>query len=101
LGGIPSDSRAGKPTGFLRPEHVTEDKLAKVRALDAVAQARGQSLVQLAIAWVLRHRGMTSALIGASRVQQLEEAVGALARLELSQEELTRIDAILGRERGD
>jgi L-glyceraldehyde 3-phosphate reductase len=96
LNGIPADSRAGKPTGFLRPEHVTDDKLAKVRALDALAQARGQSLVQLAIAWVLRHRGMTSALIGASRVQQIEDAVGALARLDLGQEELASIDAILG-----
>jgi L-glyceraldehyde 3-phosphate reductase len=96
LNGIPADSRAGKPTGFLRPEHVTDDKLAKVRALDALAQARGQSLVQLAIAWVLRHPGMTSALIGASRVQQIEDAVGALARLDLGQEELASIDAILG-----
>jgi L-glyceraldehyde 3-phosphate reductase len=95
LGGIPADSRAGKPTGFLRPEQVTDDKLAQVRALDAVAQARGQSLVQLALAWVLRHPGMTSALIGASRVQQIEDAVGALTRLELSAEELARIDAIL------
>jgi L-glyceraldehyde 3-phosphate reductase len=96
LGGIPADSRAGKPTGFLRPEHVTDDKLAKVRALDAIASERGQSLVQLAIAWVLRHQGMTSALIGASRVEQIEDAVGALTRLELSSAELARIDGILG-----
>ena len=95
LAGIPADSRAGKPSGFLRPEQVTEDKLQKVRALGAIAEARGQSLAQLAIAWVLRHPGMTSALIGASRVEQIEDAVGALARLDFSAEELARIDAIL------
>ncbi len=96
LAGIPADSRAGKPTGFLRPEQVTDDKLRKVRELDALARARGQSLVQLAIAWVLRHAEMTSALIGASRVEQIEDSVSTLAKLELSPEELARIDAILG-----
>jgi L-glyceraldehyde 3-phosphate reductase len=96
LSGIPADSRAGKPTGFLRPEHVTEEKLIKVRALAALADARGQTLPQLAIAWVLRHPGMTSALIGASRVEQIEDAVGALAQLAFSAEELGRIDGILG-----
>ena len=95
LGGIPADSRAGKPTGFLRPEHITEQRLTKVRALGAVAEARGQTLAQLAIAWVLRHPGMTSALIGASRVEQIEDAVGALARLDFSADELKKIDAIL------
>jgi L-glyceraldehyde 3-phosphate reductase len=96
LAGIPADSRAGKPNGFLRPEQVTHDKLRQVRELDALAKARGQTLVQLAIAWVLRHPEMTSALIGASRVEQIEDAVGALAQLGLSPEELARIDAILG-----
>jgi L-glyceraldehyde 3-phosphate reductase len=96
LSGIPADSRAGKPTGFLRPEHVTEERLVKVRALAALAEARGQTLPQLAIAWVLRHPGMTSALIGASRVEQIEDAVGALKQLSFSAEELSRIDAILG-----
>jgi L-glyceraldehyde 3-phosphate reductase len=95
LAGIPADSRAGKPTGFLRPEHVTEDKLSKVRALAKVAQAREQTLAQLAIAWVLRHPEMTSALIGASRIEQIEDAVGALERLAFTTEELARIDAIL------
>jgi L-glyceraldehyde 3-phosphate reductase len=95
LAGIPADSRAGKPTGFLRPEQVTENKLTKVRALGAIAQARGQSLAQLAIAWVLRHPGMTSALIGASRVEQIEDAVAALARLDFSAEELAKIDGIV------
>jgi L-glyceraldehyde 3-phosphate reductase len=95
LTGIPADSRAGKSTGFLRPEHVTDDKLARVRALSTIAEARGQSLAQLAIAWVLRHPTMTSALIGASRVAQLEDAVGALQRLDFSAEELARIDDVL------
>lgn len=95
LAGIPADSRAGKPGVFLRPEHVTEQRVAQARALDALARERGQSLVQLALAWVLRHPGMTSALIGASRVGQIEDAVGALEQLELSSAELERIDQIL------
>jgi L-glyceraldehyde 3-phosphate reductase len=98
LSGIPADSRAGRPGGFLRPEHVTEGKLRQVRELDALAKARGQTLVQLAIAWVLRHAEMTSALIGASRVEQIQDAVGALAQSALGSEELSRIDAILGAE---
>ncbi|HVY31604.1 MAG TPA: L-glyceraldehyde 3-phosphate reductase [Polyangiaceae bacterium] len=96
LAGIPADSRAGKPTGFLRPEHVTDEKLAKVRALTGIAEARGQSLPQLAIAWVLRHPGMTSALIGASRFEQIQDAVGALKNLSFSAQELAQIDRILG-----
>lgn len=95
LAGIPADSRAGKPGVFLRPEHVTEQRVAQARALDALARERGQSLVQLALAWVLRHPGMTSALIGASRVGQIEDAVGALEQLELSSAELEHIDQIL------
>jgi len=95
LSGIPADSRAGKPTGFLRPEHVTEAKLAKVRALGAIAEARGQSLAQLALVWVLRHPQMTSALIGASRIEQIEDAVAALGNLALSTEELQGIERVL------
>jgi L-glyceraldehyde 3-phosphate reductase len=95
LQGIPADSRAAKPHGFLKPEQVTDDKLAKVRRLNEVAQARGQSLTQLALAWVLRHAGMTSALIGASKVSQIEECVASLANLTFSADELAQIDAIL------
>jgi L-glyceraldehyde 3-phosphate reductase len=95
LGGIPLDSRAGKPTGFLRPEQVTEQKLGKVRALDAIAKARGQSLAQLALVWVLRHPQMTSALIGASRIEQIEDAVAALKNTSLSTEELQGIERVL------
>jgi L-glyceraldehyde 3-phosphate reductase len=96
LSGIPSDSRAGKAHGFLRPAHVTEEALSKVRKLDAIAKARGQKLAQMAIAWVLRHPGMTSALIGASRVSQIEDAVEALSNTEFSASELSQIDEISG-----
>src|SRR5437773_7268389 len=81
LAGVPSDSRVTKPHSFLKPEHVTEDKLAKARLLDAMARERGQTLAQMAIAWVLRHPQMTSAVVGASRVAQIDDAVGALANL--------------------
>ena len=95
LDGIPADSRAGRPTGFLRPQHVTEERVAKVRQLNVIAEARGQTMAQFAVAWVLRHKGMTSALIGASRVAQIEEIVSALSNLAFSAEELTSIDTIL------
>jgi len=95
LVGIPDDSRAAKPHGFLRRDQVTEATLAKVRKLDALARRRGQTLPQLALAWVLRHPGMTSALIGASRVGQIEDAVGALKTLDFSAAELAEIDGVL------
>jgi L-glyceraldehyde 3-phosphate reductase len=95
LAEIPEDSRAAKPHGFLKRDQVTEDKLAKVRQLNKIAVARGQKMAQLAIAWVLRHPGMTSALIGASRISQVEDCVGALNNLSFSMEELQQIDAIL------
>ncbi|HMO60150.1 MAG TPA: L-glyceraldehyde 3-phosphate reductase [Roseiflexaceae bacterium] len=95
LGGVPNDSRAGKPHGFLRPEHITDDKLAKVAQLNDLAQARGQTLAQLALAWVLRHAEVTSALIGASRVAQIDDAVGTLTNLTLSADELAAIETIL------
>ncbi len=93
--GIPEDSRAAKPHGFLKREQVTEEKLARVRKLREVARARGQSLAQMAVAWVLRHQEMTSALVGASRVTQIEESVGALDNLSFSEAELRSIDSIL------
>jgi L-glyceraldehyde 3-phosphate reductase len=96
LRGIPADSRAGKEHGFLRPAHVTEERLAKVRRLEALSQARGQKLAQMAIAWVLRHPEMTSALIGASRVSHIEDAVAALDNAEFSAAELEQIDEIVG-----
>jgi len=96
LHGIPDDSRAGKPHGFLRPQHVTDEKLAKVRLLGNVAASRGQSIAQLALAWVLRHSAVTSAVIGASSVKQIEDNVAIIPRLEFSADELHRIDEILG-----
>jgi L-glyceraldehyde 3-phosphate reductase len=95
LHGIPADSRAGSGHGFLRPEHVTEQRVAQAQALGRVAEARGQSLAQMALAWVLRHPGMTSVLIGASRVQQIDDNVGALANLAFTDAELAEIDTIL------
>jgi L-glyceraldehyde 3-phosphate reductase len=95
LDGIPADSRANKPHGFLKKHDIDEHRLAKVRALNAVAAERGQSLAQMALAWVLRDGRMTSALIGASRVEQIEQNVAALANLQFSVVELGRIDAIL------
>ena len=95
LSGIPADSRAAKPHSFLKPEHITDDKLAKVRRLHDLAQARGQTLVQLALAWVLRYPTITSALIGASRPEQIEEAVGALANATFADAELQAIEDIL------
>ncbi|MCK5119652.1 MAG: aldo/keto reductase, partial [Candidatus Latescibacteria bacterium] len=95
LDGIPGDSRAAKPHGFLKPEHLTEAGLAKVRMLNEIAQTRGQTLAQMALAWNLRHEGVTSVLVGASRVQQIEDNVAALVQLEWSAEELEAIEEIL------
>jgi len=101
LKGIPSDSRAGKPDTFLQPSDVTERAVAQVRELSKLALSRGQSVAQMALAWVLRDARMTSALIGASRVEQIEQNVAALANQRFSSAELTQIDAILAsRERG-
>ena len=96
LGGdIPADSRAAGPSAFLRPQHITEAMVAQVRALNEIAQARGQTMAQMALAWVLRHPGVTSALIGASKVSQVEDSVGALETLTFSDAELTAIEEIL------
>jgi L-glyceraldehyde 3-phosphate reductase len=96
LQGIPDDSRAAKPHGFLRREQVTEEKLATIRQLNDLAQRRGQTLAQMAIAWVLRHPSMTSALIGASSGQQIEANVAALNNLTFTADELAAIDALAG-----
>ncbi len=97
LGGIPAGSRAAKPHGFLRPSAITEEKLARVRALNGLAGKRGQSLAQMAIAWVLRQPAVTSALIGASTVGQIEECIGALRNPGFGAEELQSIEEILKR----
>ncbi len=95
IGGIPSDSRAAKPSGALKQDQISEDRLGRVRRLNEIAQQRGQSLAQLAIAWVLRHPNMTSALIGASRVSQVEDCVAALDNLDFAAEELAAIESVL------
>ncbi|GAB4400731.1 MAG: L-glyceraldehyde 3-phosphate reductase [Anaerolineales bacterium] len=95
LGGIPEGSRASKAHGFLKPAHITDDKIAKVQKLNALAQQRGQTLAQMALAWVLRHEAMTSVLIGASKVSQIEDAVGVLNKVEFSNDELQQIENIL------
>jgi L-glyceraldehyde 3-phosphate reductase len=91
LKGIPEDARV-KHAGSFSKSMLSESNLKKVKALNKIAKARGQSLAQLALAWVLRDKRITSALIGASSVKQLEDNVGALKNLELSQEELKEID---------
>ena len=95
LDGIPPDSRAAKPHGFLKPEQLTTRALQQVRRLNELAGARGQSLAQLALAWVMRHPQITTVLVGASKVAQLEDAVGALSRRQLSAAELEQIEGIL------
>ncbi len=92
LKAVPEDSRAAADKS-LKPGFVSEENLAKVRALNEIAQRRGQSLAQMAIAWVLRDRRVTTALIGASRVSQVEDCVAALDNLDFTQEELAAIDA--------
>jgi len=91
LDGIPADSRASRH-GSLSPDLINDQSLAKIRALNEIAARRGQTLAQLALAWTLRDPRVTSALIGASSVSQLEANVAALDKLELTEEELTEID---------
>jgi L-glyceraldehyde 3-phosphate reductase len=95
VSGIPTDSRAAKPSGFLKADQVTEEKIAKVHRLNEIAGKRDQSLAQMALAWVLRGGRVTSALIGASRVSQIEENIAALKNLEFSSDELKQIEEIL------
>jgi len=95
LSGIPADSRAAKPTGFLKEKDITEEKLSKIRRLNELAKERGQSLAQMALAWILRDGRVTSVLVGASKVSQIEENVAALNNLKFTEEELNRIDEIL------
>ncbi|WP_417069116.1 aldo/keto reductase [Niveibacterium terrae] len=94
LDGIPADSRAAR-AHFLRPEQLSAEKMQTVRALDAFAKGRGQSLATLALAWVLRQSAITSVLIGASREEQILDAIAAANSEPLSQDELTAIEALL------
>lgn len=96
LNGIPADSRAASGSRFLNPDQLTEEKLEKVRQLNHIAEKRGQKLSQMALAWVLRGDRVTSVLIGASKISQLDDAAGAMAHRQFSTAECDAIDAILG-----
>lgn len=95
LNNIPADSRAARDGRFLKPSDITEEKISRLRRLNEVAQNRNQTLAQLSLAWVLRQPAVTSALIGASKVEQIEDAAGAVNNLYLSPEECSLIDSIL------
>jgi L-glyceraldehyde 3-phosphate reductase len=95
LGGIPKDSRAAGASVFMSEGNITNEKLDKVRQLNDLAAERGQSLAQMALAWVLRGERVTSVLIGASRVAQLDDNVAMLKRLEFTADELAQIESIL------
>lgn len=97
LSGIPADSRAGRPTGYLRGDRITPELRDKIRALDEVAVARGATLAQLALVWLLRRPEITTVLVGASRVEQIEDLHLGLAQPPLSSAELQRIETILAR----
>ena len=96
LNGIPGDSRAARDF-FLKKKDIGEEKLAKIRALNEIAAEREQTLAEMAVAWVLRDPRVTSALIGASKVAQVDDNVAALQNLKFSVEELRKIDDILGK----
>jgi L-glyceraldehyde 3-phosphate reductase len=91
LDGVPEDSRAAKGV-FLTEDMISEERLEHVRALNQIAQGRGQTLAQMAVAWVLRDPRVTSALVGASSVRQLDDTLGALERLDFSDDEIATID---------
>jgi L-glyceraldehyde 3-phosphate reductase len=95
LNGIPEGSRASKPDGFLRPEHITESKLGKIRKLNNMAVNRGQSLAQMALSWLLKDERITSVLIGASSPSQLEDNLKTIENIDFSKEELSKIEAVL------
>jgi L-glyceraldehyde 3-phosphate reductase len=95
LGGIPADSRAGKPHGFLKSSQITPEVLARIRSLNDAAEKRGQSLAQMAITWLLKDTRVTSVLIGASSVTQLEDNLLALKNTGFTQDELDNIEKIL------
>ena len=95
LGGIPADSRAGKPHGYLKSSQITPEVLAKIRSLNEMAEGRGQSLARMAIAWLLKDARVTSVLIGASSVAQLEDNLLALKNTGFSSDELGKIEKIV------
>ncbi len=95
LNGVPADSRAGRPGGFLKPANITEEKLQTIRRLNDAAQKRGQSLAQMALAWLLKDTRITSVLIGASKPEQLSDSLKSLENISFGSEELAEIEQIL------
>jgi L-glyceraldehyde 3-phosphate reductase len=95
LNGIPEGSRASKAASYLQSSDITPEKIDKVKKLNEVAEARGQKMAQLALSWVLRDKRVTSVIIGASKVVQIEDAVGILGKMEFTPEELQTIEGIL------
>lgn len=95
LSGLPADARAARDPRFLKPAHITNEKLARIRLLNDLARERGQSLAQMALAWVLRQPAVTTALIGASNPIQIEQNVGAIRAPNFTADELARIEKIL------
>jgi L-glyceraldehyde 3-phosphate reductase len=95
LHGVPDDSRAAKTTGHLQTSALTPDRLDRIKALHAIAERRGQTLAQMAIAWLLAKPYMTSVLIGASRVQQIDDCAGALRSAPFTAEELAEVERVL------
>jgi L-glyceraldehyde 3-phosphate reductase len=95
LDGIPAGSRAARGTPLLSTKHISQELLSKLRSLNDIARARGQSLAQLALAWVLRDPRMTSAIVGVSSVEQLHENLAALRNCTISPEEIAAIDLVL------
>ncbi len=95
LNGIPEGSRASKPHGFLRPSGVTDERIAKARKLNELAVKRGQTLAQMAIAWILRHKAVTSVLVGASSPEQILQNIRSIEKTEISDAELKAVESIL------
>ena len=95
LQGIPADSRANKPSSFLKADRITPELVAKIQALNGVAQKRGATLAQLAVLWLLRHSAITTVLIGASKTSQIDDIHGGLKQPPLAGDELARIETIL------
>ena len=94
LDGIPQESRAANPYGYLQPDHITVEKIRKVRELKAIADQRRQSLAQMSLAWVLHQPFVTSVIIGCRNVGQLEDNLGSIANLQFDPAELEQIDQI-------
>ena len=95
LKGIPENSRAFNPNGHLKLEEISEEKVAKIIALNEIAENRNQSLAQMSLAWILKDKRVTSVLIGASSVNQLRNNIDSLQNLDFSKDELVRIESIL------